>query len=177
MASDQQKSFAERLSRIGPETGQAPRRPHREHSRRREVLENLRYAMAIPGAFLLAVLAGMFSRFVAFQLVWGASVPKAAAPRLAVVNVGGGAQAHAEIILGFIVAFILLQLFRLARRDLNSVQIPGVFLGLGLVHNIAFLAPGPAAVIFSREWVAAVHILFQDYTYAFLGFFLTIVVR
>ncbi|OYX41693.1 MAG: hypothetical protein B7Z02_14855 [Rhodobacterales bacterium 32-67-9] len=177
MASDQRKSFAERLSRIGPDAGEAPRRAPRERSRRREVLENLRYVLAIPCAFLLAVLAGMFSRFVAFQVVWGASTAHTAAPRLAVVSVGGGAQAYAEIILGFIVAFILSQLFRLTRRDLNSVQIPGVFVGLGLVHNIAFVAPGPAALIFSREWVSAVHILFQDYTYAFLGFFLTIAMR
>lgn len=164
---DQRKSFSDRLSRIGgPSDRQVPPpAPPRRHRN-----GGLSYALTFPASLLLGLLAGGLSRYAMFHLVTDSRASSSAFARPSVVAVGGGAQAHAEIILAMVAVFILGQMFRLTRKELVSIQIAGAFLGLGLVYNFAFWAPGLAAHLFSREWVEAAQRVLPENGFAFMGF-------
>lgn len=164
---DQRKSFSDRLSRIGSPSGRPGAAPA---ARRRLQAGGLGYALSFPGALVLGLLAGGFSRYAMFHIVTESGTPSSAFVRPSVVAVGGGGRAHAEIVLAMVAVFILGQVFRLTRTDLISVQIAGAFLGLGFVYNLAFWAPGLAARLFSREWVAAAQQVLPENGFAFMGF-------
>lgn len=169
---DQHKSFKDRLSRIGGPSDRPVSAPTRARRRRSG---GLAYALTYPASLLLGLLAGGFSRYAMFHIVSESRASSSVFARPSVVAVGGGGQAHAEIILAMVAVFILGQMLRLTRKELVPIQIAGAVLGLGLVYNLAFWAPGLAAGLFSWEWVAAAQQVLPENGFAYMGFIVPLI--
>lgn len=147
--------FVARLQRVQSRQGQGvlmvgqdeqfvlPRKQPVVTSRTHEVAQNLIYPGSLLGAVLLGMIGVAVGRYAYFQLLSGAGTLQDPVSELAFVA-----------IFGVVVSFVLSQAFKLTSKQHRGLQGLGVFLMVGLFHNLAHWLPGPASLAFSSDWVA-----------------------
>ena len=146
--------FAARLQRIHATKGQSTimvgqdekhvitRKQRLQMSRQRELAQNLAYPASLLGALGLGMLGVAFGRYTHFQLLSGAGSLRDPTAELAFIA-----------IFGLITAFVLSQMFKLTSKQHRALQSLGVFLMVGLFHNLAHWLPTPMRFAFSDAWV------------------------
>ncbi len=145
--------FAERLERIRAKRGQAqiligtdqqivlPRKAVPQVSRRAEIARNALQPLSLIGALGLGMIAVAIGSYARFHLTSGAELADSDLEMLAGLG------------LGLAISFILAQAFRLTSAQHRAMQAAGVFVMVGLFHNLAHWLPGPMALAFSPAHV------------------------
>jgi hypothetical protein len=110
-----------------------------------EVARNSLYPLSLLGAFGLGLLAVALGRYARFHLAGAQAQLEDADLEMALT---GG--------IGIMLSFVLAQMFRLTSKEHKGLQAAGVFAMVCAFHNLAHWAPGPMAMAFSPDWVAAV---------------------
>ena len=171
-----QEIFAERLARLQSgsgvskatvfvgtdETFDLARPEPKKRVRHSEVLENALYPLSIVGAFAIGLLSVAFGKYARFHVAKGYSLED---PDLDMLLTLG---------LGLLLSFVLSQMFRLTSVEYKAAQSAGVFAMVCVFHNFAHWAPGPMAVLFSSDHVAAIQSEAAPNSVFFRGYYFTV---
>jgi hypothetical protein len=154
MSATSNEDFAARLDRIRAGDGQhllmvgqseqisVPRKEFKQLSRPQEVARNTRYPASLLGAALLGMFGVGLGQYVHFQLLSGSD--QLQGPSYELTFVAG---------FGILTAFVLSQAFRLKSKEHRALQGLGVFLMIGVFHNLSHWLPTPMGMVFSPAWV------------------------
>ncbi len=114
--------------------------------------------LSLLGAFCLGMFAVALGRLVRFHMAAGADI--VLEPDVEMIVNG---------LMGLAISFAVMQVFRLSSKEHVALQGAGVFAMVCTFHNLIHWLPGPSALLFSPEWVAAMVATSEPNSFFFRG--------